>query len=72
METTLAMLRRVRTDWIDKPSDIGLIVILVALLFAAQYFLPKYFPNLSEKTVKFICYGVMIVVVIIWFAVVGT
>ncbi len=71
METELAMLRRIRTDWIDSPSDIALIIIAAALVFAAQYFLPKYFPNLSQRMVKIICYGAIFVLVIIWSATAG-
>ncbi len=64
--TTLMRRVRVRTDWIDSPSDIALIIIAAALVFAAHYFLPKYFPNLSQRMVKIICYGAIFVLVIIW------
>ncbi len=72
MGTELAMLRYVRTHWIDKPSDIGLLIVGVVLAIAVNYFLPKYFPQLSETTVKLIFYVVIAVVAIIWFTVVGT
>ncbi len=60
--------RRIR---IRSASDIGLLVILLVIVIAAQYFLPKYFPNMSETMLKVIIYAVGIVIAVIWFFVVG-
>ncbi len=69
MDAPLMMLRR---DWFDEPSDFALFVIVTALVLAAHYFLPKYFPHVSPKKIEVICAIIMLVVMSIWFYVVGT
>lgn len=70
MDTPLAMLRR--ADWFDDPSDIALFVIVTALVLAVHYFLPKYFPHVSPKKIKVICAIIMLVVMGIWYDIIGT
>ncbi len=70
MNTSLSMLRR--ADWFDEPSDIALFVIVTALVLAVHYFLPKYFPSVSPKKISVICSIIMLVVMGIWYYVVGT
>lgn len=64
------MLRR--ADWFDEPSDIALFVIVTALVLAVHYFLPKYFPSVSPKKIKVICAIIMLVVMGIWYDIIGT
>ncbi len=70
MNTPLAMLRR--ADWFDEPSDFALFVIVTALVLAVHYFLKKYFPQASPKMLKVISSIIMLVVMTIWYYVVGT
>ena len=62
------MARRIR---IRSASDVGLLIILLVVVIAAQYFLPKYFPNMSENKLKFIIYAVGIAIALIWAFTVG-
>lgn len=63
-----SMARRIR---IRSASDVGLLIILLVVVIAAQYFLPKYFPNMSETKLKFIIYAVGIAIGVIWAFTVG-
>lgn len=68
----LTSMCRIRGRWIDSPSDIGLLILVIALSIAVNYFLPKYFPQLSEQMTKIICYGCVLVLALLWFIFVGT
>lgn len=60
--------RRIR---IRSASDVGLLIVLLVIVIAAQYFLPKYFTGMSEMKLKVIIYAIAIPVAVLWFFFVG-
>ncbi len=60
--------RRIR---IRSASDIGLLIVLLVIVIAAQYFLPKYFTGMSETKLKVIIYAIAIPIAVLWFFFVG-
>ncbi|MBR2913035.1 MAG: hypothetical protein IKC40_03850 [Oscillospiraceae bacterium] len=59
-----SMARRIR---IRSASDVGLLIVLLAVVIAAQYFLPKYFTGISETKLKVIIYAITIPIAVVWF-----
>ncbi|MBE6851485.1 MAG: hypothetical protein E7504_07135 [Ruminococcus sp.] len=56
---------------IDSAEDIGFLIICIAIGFAMWYFLPKFFPDITEKKLKIILCITGVVLGIIWVAIVG-
>ena len=60
--------RRIR---IRSASDVGLLIVLLVIVIAAQYFLPKYFTGMSETKLKVIIYAIASPIAVLWFFFVG-
>lgn len=55
---------------IDSPEELGLLIVCIAVTVAAKYFILKFYPEINNKLLNFIVYGIMFVIMIIWFALV--
>ncbi len=66
MYTIDFLMRRYRRNRIDSPEELGCLIVSLAVVFAAQYFIKKFYPDVSEALLKAISYGIIFVIVIIW------
>lgn len=66
MHTIDFLMRRYRRSRIDSPEELGCLIVCLAVVFAAQYFIKKFYPDISETLLKAISYGIIFVIVIIW------
>ncbi len=62
MDTTMALMRRIRIrSW----KDLVLVLVAALVIFGVQWVLKKFFPNMPEKAVTVISYGIGIVIIAI-------